>query len=320
MTNRTASAIEIRGLSKQFGTVTALSGLDLTVPRGAIFGFLGPNGAGKTTTLRIMTGLAHATAGQVVIEGVTVGSRTRPPIGYLPDTPSFYGWMRAHEFLQYIADLHNLPDPPIDATLERVGLHDAAHKHVGGFSRGMKQRLGLAQALLPNPSVLLLDEPVSALDPAGRKAILEILADLRGELTVFFSTHILNDAERICDDVGIIDQGRLVLQAQRDELLARFARPIFEVDAVPDDIPRLAALADRLRGLPWVERVTQEGARLRLSVRDVNTARHELLPMLVGLSVSRFELLGATLEDVFLTLTNGEPSPDETPAVKEAVL
>lgn len=308
-------AIEIHGLTKRFGAVTALSGLDLTVPRGAIFGFLGPNGAGKTTTLRIMTGLAHATAGQVVIEGITVGSRTRPPIGYLPDTPSFYGWMRAREFLRYIADLHTLADPPIDATLDRVGLLDAANKRVGGFSRGMKQRLGLAQALLPNPSVLLLDEPVSALDPAGRKAILEILSDLRGELTVFFSTHILNDAERICDDVGIIDRGRLVLQAPRDDLLTQFARPIFEVDAVPDDIPRLTALAERLRGLPWVDRVTQEGARLRVSVHDVNAARHDLLPMLVGLSVSRVELLGATLEDVFLRLTNGDAAPGETTPV-----
>lgn len=304
-------AIKIHGLTKRFGAVTALSGLDLTVPRGAIFGFLGPNGAGKTTTLRIMTGLAHATAGHVVIEGVTVGSRTRPPIGYLPDTPSFYGWMRAREFLHYIADLHTITNPAIDATLDRVGLLGAANKRIGGFSRGMKQRLGLAQALLPNPSVLLLDEPVSALDPAGRKAILEILSDLRGELTVFFSTHILDDAERICDDVGIIDRGRLVLQAPRDDLLARFARPIFEVDAVPEDIPRLAALAERLRGLPWVERVTQEGARLRLSVHDVTIARHELLPMLVGLSVSRVELLGATLEDVFLRLTNGD-TPDTT--------
>jgi ABC-2 type transport system ATP-binding protein len=194
--------------------------------------------------------------------------------------------------------------------LERVGLSKAARRHIGGFSRGMKQRLGLAQALLPQPAVLLLDEPVSALDPAGRREVLDIMADLRGSLTVFFSTHILNDAERICDDVGIIDQGRLVLQAPRDELLARFARPIFEIDTTPEDIPQLKALAERLAGLPWVERCTQEGARLRVTVRDVDTARRELLPMLVGLSVLRFEMMGATLEDIFLRLTENHRQPE----------
>jgi len=300
------NAIEIHGLVKRFGSFTALDGVDLSVPRGAIFGFLGPNGAGKTTTLRIMTGLAHATAGRVIVEGVEVTRGSHPPIGYLPDTPGFYGWMRAREFLAYIAQLHALENPPIDAVLERVGLLDARKKRIGGFSRGMKQRLGLAQALLPAPQVLLLDEPVSALDPAGRKEVLDILSGLRGELTVFFSTHILNDAERICDDVGILDHGRLILQAQRDELLARFARPIFEIDATPDDIPALQALAERLRALPWVERAALEGSRLRLTVRDVDTARREVLPMLAGLAVSRFEMLGATLEDIFLTLTNHE--------------
>jgi ABC-2 type transport system ATP-binding protein len=212
--------------------------------------------------------------------------------------------MSAREFLRYIADLHGLENPPIDATLERVGLADARKKRIGGYSRGMKQRLGLAQALLPQPKVLLLDEPVSALDPAGRKAILDILSDLRGTLTVFFSTHILNDAERICDEVGILDHGRLVLQAKRDDLLARFARPIFEIDAMPDGIAQLTTLAEQIGTLPWVDRAMLDGARLRLSVHDMDQARRELLPMLAGMPVLRFEMLGATLEDVFLRLTN----------------
>jgi ABC-2 type transport system ATP-binding protein len=299
------NAIEIRGLTKRFGDFTALHGVDLSVPRGAIFGFLGPNGAGKTTTLRIMTGLARATSGAVTIEGVTVGSSDRPPISYLPDTPAFYSWMTAREFLRYIADLHGMAAPPIKETLERVGLADVGKKRIGGFSRGMKQRLGLAQALLPRPAVLLLDEPVSALDPAGRKAILDILEGLRGHLTVFFSTHILSDAERVCDEIGILDRGRLVLQAPRDELLARFARPIFEIDVVPDDAPKLRALADQIGALPWLDRVALDGARLRISVHDVALARRDLLPRLVGLGVIRFEMLGATLEDIFLRLTNG---------------
>ncbi|HML21769.1 MAG TPA: ABC transporter ATP-binding protein [Aggregatilinea sp.] len=300
------TAIEIRGLTKHFGPVKALDGIDLDVPSGAIFGFLGPNGAGKTTMLRLMTGLARPTAGTVRIDGIEVGSGQRPPIGYLPDTPMFYGWMNAREFLRYIADLHGMTDPPIDATLERVGLLDAAKKRVGGYSRGMKQRLGLAQALLPQPSVLLLDEPVSALDPAGRKAILDILNDLRDSLTVFFSTHILGDAERVCDEIGIIDHGHLVMQAPRDALLARYARPIFEVDVLPEAVPQLAGLAEQLGAQPWVTRTDLDGARLRLRVRDVDEARRELLPALTGLALLRVEMVGATLEDIFLSLTNGQ--------------
>ncbi len=304
-------AIEIRNLTKRFGTVTALAGFDLSVPRGSIFGFLGPNGAGKTTTLRIMTGLARATAGSVTIEGVEVGRGARPPIGYLPDTPSFYSWMTAREFLTYIARLHELSDPPIDATLERVGLANANKKRVGGFSRGMKQRLGLAQALLPQPRVLLLDEPVSALDPAGRKAMLDIMGDLRGEMTIFFSTHILNDAERICDEIGIIDQGRLVIQARRDDLLARFARPVFEIEVAPDDAPQLAALAERLETTGLIERAALDGVRLRVTARDLDRARREVLPMLADRSLVRFEMLGATLEDIFLNLTDPANSRPE---------
>lgn len=301
-------AIEIRGLTKRFGDFPALKGFDLTVPRGMVFGFLGPNGAGKTTTLRIMTGLARATSGTVTIEGVRVGGPHRPPIGYLPDTPSFYNWMTAPEFLRYIADLHGLADPPITALLERVGLGDTGRRTIGGFSRGMKQRLGLAQALLPQPAVLLLDEPASALDPAGRREVLDIMSDLRGELTIFFSTHILNDAERICDAVGILHQGELLLQARREELLARFAQPIFEIDVTPDDVAGLTALAAQIGAEPWAERVQQNGARLRIGVRDVPAARRALLPLLADRAVLRVEMVGATLEDVFLRLTNGAES------------
>jgi ABC-2 type transport system ATP-binding protein len=301
-------AIEIRGLTKRFGDFPALKGFDLTVPRGMVFGFLGPNGAGKTTTLRIMTGLARATSGTVTIEGVRVGGPHRPPIGYLPDTPSFYNWMTAPEFLRYIADLHGLADPPITALLERVGLGDTGRRTIGGFSRGMKQRLGLAQALLPQPAVLLLDEPASALDPAGRREVLDIMSDLRGELTIFFSTHILNDAERICDAVGILHQGELLLQARREELLARFAQPIFEIDVTPDDVGGLTALAAQIGAEPWAERVQQNGTRLRIGVRDVPAARRALLPLLADRAVLRVEMVGATLEDVFLRLTNGAES------------
>lgn len=300
------TAIETQKLVKRFGDFTALDRLDLSVPRGKICAFLGPNGAGKTTTLRILTGLAKATSGQVTIEGVTVGSKQKAPIGFLPDAPNFYNWMNAVQFLAYVARLHDLENARIEEALERVGLKDAKKKRIGGFSRGMKQRLGIAQALLHRPKVLLLDEPVSALDPAGRKDILDIMDDLRGEMTVFFSTHILNDAERMCDIVAILDKGRLVLQAEREDLLARYVRPVFEIDTVPDAVSQVSALVEKLKSTPWTERVEVEGTALRVSVHDLDAGQSELLPMLANIPVLRFERANATLEDAFLMLTGGE--------------
>jgi ABC-2 type transport system ATP-binding protein len=300
------TAIETEKLVKRFGNFTALDRLDLTVPRGKICAFLGPNGAGKTTTLRILTGLAKPTSGQVMIEGVTIGSGHRAPIGFLPDTPHFYNWMNPIQFLTYIARLHDLENSPIEEALERVGLKEAKKKHIGGFSRGMKQRLGIAQALLHRPKVLLLDEPVSALDPAGRKEVLDIMGDLRGEMTVFFSTHILNDAERMCDTVAILDKGRLILQAEREDLLTRYVRPVFEIDTLPAAVSHLTALAEQLTDKPWAERVEVDGTALRVSVHDLDAGQRALLPMLTDIPVVRFERANATLEDAFLILTGSE--------------
>lgn len=298
------NAIEIQQLVKQFGSVTALDHVDLIVPTGSIFGFLGPNGAGKTTLLRILAGLARPTSGTATIAGIQVGSGKRPPISYLPDTPSFYNWMRARDFLVYIARLHGILNPAIDTTLEQVGLRKSAHRKIGGFSRGMKQRLGLAQALLPQPEVLLLDEPVSALDPSGRKEVLEILRELRGRMTVFFSTHILNDAERVCDEVAIIDRGKLVLQSNRVALMEHYGQAVFEIDSLPNAQVALSGVAETLRNVAWISAVEQDGSQLRVRVKDVAIAQHQIVNYCAGLPITRIEQVGATLEDVFLKLTH----------------
>ena len=213
------AAIRIAGLHKSFGQVRALDGLSLTVEPGSVFGFLGPNGAGKTTAMRILTGLAHADAGQAWIDGleVTAGRRrVGSRIGYLPQDPSFYPWMTAREFIDHVGRVFGLPAGERVARTEEllrlVGLADAAGRRVGGYSGGMGQRLGIAQALVNRPPVLLLDEPVSGLDPAGRKDLLELIEHLRGQCTVFMSTHILADVERVCDTVGIINRGRMAAE------------------------------------------------------------------------------------------------------------
>jgi ABC-2 type transport system ATP-binding protein len=310
------TAIRIEGLRKTYGAVTALDSLDLTVEPGSVFGFLGPNGAGKTTTLRLLTGLATPTAGRAWVDEVLVaGAEAKvgaaaEHFGFLPEEPAFYNWMAAREFLDHVGRLFGLT-PAARATqirelLDLAGLSEAATRRIGGFSRGMRQRLGLAQALISRPAVLFLDEPVSALDPAGRKEVLELIERLRGQTTVFMSTHILADVERVCDTVGILARGRLVAHASRETLLAQYALPIFELEVEPGAEAALSAWAEAQRSLPFVESVTQLGATARLMVGDVTAAKAALLPSAVqaSLVLVRYELMRPSLEDVFLRLVN----------------
>ncbi len=262
-------AIEATGITKQFGAILALDRLDLVVPRGSIFGLLGPNGAGKTTTIRILTGLARPTAGRATVAGVAVGldqPELRRRIGYLDQDPRFYGWMKARELLELVGRLHGLRGSELQSRvgemLARTGLTAAAERRIGGYSGGMRQRLGIAQALINRPQILILDEPVSSLDPEGRRDLLELIAGLRGEATVVFSTHVLADVERICDRVAILDRGRLLTEGPLEDLLAANARPIFRLVPAPDQDGLVAALVARLRAAPWTIDVSVD-ARLR---------------------------------------------------------
>jgi ABC-2 type transport system ATP-binding protein len=306
------NAIEMVGLVKRFGSTKALDGVDLVVPSGFVFGFLGPNGAGKTTALRILTGLAFPTAGtaRILSHDVTeAGNRVRSQLGYLPDVPGFYPWMTARQFLSFAGRLHRLPRRTIaersDALLEMAGLA-SVHIPVGGFSRGMKQRLGIAQALINAPRLLLLDEPTSALDPIGRRDVLDMIASLRGRTTVFFSTHILADVERVCDAVAILDHGRVVANAPMAELKRRAAVNRLTIE-VEGDVELLLAELGRQ---PWMRSVERSGSRLTLSVADLLLAQREV-PAAVsraGLGLTRLESGEATLEDVFVDLVGGGPN------------
>ncbi len=313
-------AVEAHGLTKRYGDVLALDALDLVVPSGAVFGFLGPNGAGKTTTLRLLTGLGHPTAGSATVAGVPVGrggldlaART----GYLDQDPRFYGWMSGRELLTFVGRAYGMTGAAlrsrVDEVLEIVGLTEAARRRIGGYSGGMRQRLGVGQALLPRPAVLFLDEPVSALDPEGRRDVLELIGRLRGTATVFMSTHILTDVERICDRVAILDHGRLVTEAPIDELLARHTRPILELDPEPGQDAAVAGLAEALRAAAWTRDVRAEHGILRVVVSDTGRATAEALPLVVaaGVRLARFERVRPTLEDVFLQLVGNGPAADD---------
>jgi ABC-2 type transport system ATP-binding protein len=308
------AVIRIEGLHKSFGEVQALDGLGLAVEPGSVFGFLGPNGAGKTTTIRILAGLARADAGQAWIDGLEVAAdrrRIASRIGYLPQDPAFYPWMTAREFVDHVGRVFGLParerQARTDELLQLVGLAEVADRRVGGFSGGMGQRLGIAQALVNRPPVLLLDEPVSGLDPVGRKELLQLIERLRGQCTVFMSTHILADVERVCDTVAIIDRGRLLAEAPQQELLRRYAVPAFEVEVENGLAEQLAAWTETLRSRSWVASVSLDRATARVVVNDVGIARRELLASALaeGLVLDRYEMVRPSLEDVFLRLVEG---------------
>jgi len=311
-----AAAISVRGLTKQFGKVAALQGLDLEVPAGAVFGFLGPNGAGKTTALSILAGLANPSAGEASVCGLDVtreGTAVRRRIGFLRQDPRCYGWMTGRETLQFTGRFFDLTpvevDRQADELLDLVDLSGAANRKMSGYSGGMRQRLGIAQALVGRPDVLLLDEPCSSLDPAGRLEVMQIMERLRGGMTIFYSTHILQDVERVADQVAIIADGRRVMQGPIQELLAGGASTLsLEIEG---DCARLRAGLRRQRYVHEVE-CTHNAAsplhHLRLEVDDMEVARRAVPKLVV-----EYDLLfigcrpeQRSLEEVFLDVTKGE--------------
>jgi len=228
------NAISMVNLTKHYKGVQALTDLTLDVPAGTVFGFLGPNGAGKTTALKVLAGLARATSGSATINGVTVSAAGdhRRQLGYLAQDPRFYGWMTGRETLDYVARFRGRDSNRqrwIGELLDRAGIADAADRRTSTYSGGMRQRLGIAQALVGRPAVILLDEPVSALDPIGRKDVLDLMRELKGETTVFYSTHILDDVQRVSDHVAILDHGRLVKAAPTQVLLGSFTKNMLRV-------------------------------------------------------------------------------------------
>jgi ABC-2 type transport system ATP-binding protein len=305
-----SAAIRTTGLTKVYGEKHALDSVDLAVEEGSIFGFLGPNGAGKTTTLRVLTGLARPTSGSVQILGYDVasaGNAVRAQIGFLPDVPGFYEWMTAQELLRFAGGLFGIGrrvlDERLGVLLDLAGLSDVKTK-IGGYSRGMKQRLGVAQALINAPRLLLLDEPTSALDPMGRKDVLDMLTSLRGRTTVFFSTHILADVERVCDTVAILDRGRVVAQAPIDDLKARYGQQkvVVEVTGGADE------LAEQIGHQSWVTVVARgTDSSIEITVTDLDAAQREI-PAMIGalrLGLSRMEAGEMGLEEVFVELVGG---------------
>lgn len=298
--------LEIENLKKCFGSNKVLDGFSLEVPEHSVFGLLGKNGAGKTTSMKIVIGLLKADAGSVHVSGEKVlygQTKTNRFIGYLPDVPEFYGYMTAKEYLRLCGRITSMSEKQIrmksGELLELVGLKDAK-KRIGGFSRGMKQRLGIAQALFHEPRLLICDEPTSALDPVGRRELLGILKQVREKTTVIFSTHILSDAEQICDRVAVLNNGKTALYGTLSEIKEqnRGNSLLIEFGA--------SELLERFLKEPLFHRLLkqseQQDRQIIIHAKDIAQAEAELIRGLneTQLMPSKLEILEPSLERLFM--------------------
>jgi ABC-type multidrug transport system, ATPase component len=300
------------GLSKSFGEVHALKSLDLRVPQKSIFAFLGPNGAGKTTTIKLLLGLLKPTGGGGKILGMDIIHENvdiRAKIGYLPQDTRFYEHMTARQTLEYTAKFfyagpQSEIDKRVNEMIELVGLEGKADRPIKGFSGGERQRLGIAQAEVNYPDLLILDEPAASLDPQGRRDVLEVMSRIRKYATIFYCTHILDDVQRISDQVAIVNQGELVTQTSIEELLAGTGDLVYSVTLSGD----ARSAYTQINQQPWVSGIeaSQQGEQTtwQVSVTDEVAAKDQLMNLLVssGLKVSNFSRKEQNLEDVFINI------------------
>lgn len=291
--------LQISNLHKRFGEKEVLKGLHLSVPEHSIYGFIGKNGAGKTTTMKTVLGLLKADEGEIRVAGEKVvygQTKTNQYIGYLPDVPEFYSFMTAPEYLAFCGEITGMKKADIknrsEELLELVGLDDEKHR-MKGFSRGMKQRLGIAQALLNRPKLLICDEPTSALDPVGRKEILDILLKAREQTTVLLSTHILSDVERICTDVAFLNDGVVTIQGKLSDIKSSYRTEEYLMEMEKEkDIVTL------LQSFPDLQRVGNQQICFRESAQDL----YEILQFLTErkMPILKIERMEPTLESLFM--------------------
>ncbi len=309
--------IDTKDLSKTYNGVAALESLNLQVPKNSIFGFLGPNGAGKTTAMKLLLGLSRPTSGGGSIFGQDIvqdSVEIRKRVGYLAQDPRFYDHMTARETLRFKARFYySGPADEIEAriaeTLELVGLADKADRSIKGFSGGERERLGIAQAQMNFPDLLILDEPAAALDPMGRRDVMEVMERIQKHATIFYSTHILDDVQRVSDTVAILNHGKLVAQAPIEELLAGSRGTVYSLEIEGDDGPA----RERVGSQAWVadiEAATGDGGTTwQVAVTDEAAAKDQLLRMVLSdeqITVTHFGKKTYELEEIFMNIVEGD--------------
>ena len=303
------NVLTIQNLSKSFGKQKIIDGLSMSVPEGSVFGFIGKNGAGKTTTMKMVLGLLQPDSGNIFVcnEPVRFGqTKTNQYIGYLPDVPEFYNYMTPINYLTLCGEVIGLSKTEItqrgQELLTLVGL-DGVTKQIGGFSRGMKQRLGIAQALLTKPRLLICDEPTSALDPAGRKEILDILCKISSTTTVLFSTHILSDVERICDHAAFLNDGKIAVCGALAEIKALHEHDSLLLEFSTDNELRIFREQEAVKPLL----PNSEGTNREIIILSRNREKVQLSLFLVcaetGLCPVKMDIMEPSLESLFLEVT-----------------
>jgi ABC-2 type transport system ATP-binding protein len=309
----TPPVIETHDLSKTYKGVEALKALDLQVQKNSICGFLGPNGAGKTTTIKLLLGLARPTGGSALVFGKDIEQENdliRRKVGYLSQDPRYYDYMTARQTLRFTARFfYEGPKAEIESrvaeALELVGLSDKADRPIKGFSGGERQRLGIAQAQVNYPDLLILDEPAASLDPIGRRDVLEVMEKLRKHSTIFYSTHILDDVQRVSDTVVILNKGELVAQGPIEELLANGQGTTFTLTVKGDSV----GVETRLHSQAWVtgiETISKNGkVSWRIQVSDPEIAEDQVVPLALaggGVTICEFGRKAQNLEEVFMNI------------------
>lgn len=303
--------IKVSGLTKDYGPRRAIQNLNFDCQQGEIVGFLGPNGAGKTTTMRILTGYMPPTDGEAIVAGYDVVEESlevRKRVGYLPETVPLYNDMVVFDYLKYMGELRHIPDVDgrVEEALDMVGLVNRSSGYIGALSKGMKQRVGLAQALLHRPEVLILDEPTIGLDPGQVVEVRELIREIGKERTVLLSTHLLNEAQNLCDRVLIINKGRIVAEDTTENLQARLLGAERVVVRVRGEADELAGSIKSVKGVRKVETLDDGGVEFEFaSGKDL---RPEVARQVIkdGYDLLELRPLGMSLEEIFLELTNNE--------------
>ncbi|MFN8382714.1 MAG: ATP-binding cassette domain-containing protein [Anaerolineales bacterium] len=303
--------IKVSGLTKDYGARRAIQNLSFDAQQGEIVGFLGPNGAGKTTTMRILTGYMPPTDGQAIVAGYDVVEESlevRKRVGYLPETVPLYTDMVVFDYLKFMGELRHIPnvDDRVDEVLDMVGLLERSNGYIGNLSKGMRQRVGLAQALLHRPEVLILDEPTIGLDPGQVVEVRELIREIGKERTVLLSTHLLYEAQNICDRVLIINKGKIVAEDTTENLQARLIGAERVVVRVRGESDELADTIKKVKGVREVE--TKEDGAVEFEFASGKDLRPEVAKQVITSGYDLLELrpLGMSLEEIFLELTGSD--------------
>ncbi|WP_102028904.1 ABC transporter ATP-binding protein [Salirhabdus sp. Marseille-P4669] len=300
------SLLTVKNLTKKYDGVPVVDDVNFQLTPGKCVALLGPNGAGKTTTLRMLAGFSKPTNGTISFDEQALSTDIRNYIGYLPQFPVFHSWMSGMEFLVYVGQLGHLSKKEATARaeelMERVGLKDAKKRRIGKYSGGMKQRLGIAQAMINKPKLIMLDEPVSALDPIGRREVLNLMHEIKKDTTILFSTHILNDAEEVSDELLLLNNGKLVQQGSIAELsnLNDSGKMVLEFTSKPENAEEI------LQALSVVTKMTAYTYKIELLTTDVEAAREQIFNLIHEhrWPITKFEIAKTTLEDLFMKVVS----------------